>query len=52
MGDYVVVIYEGEYFPGAIKSIKKTQSQYKVINQIALKPITIYFYIFTYYFIG
>lgn len=25
VGVYVAVIYDGEYFPGAIKSIKKTQ---------------------------
>jgi len=37
--DYVIVIYEGEYFPGVIKSIKKSQSMYKVINPIVLKPI-------------
>jgi len=39
VNDYVIVIYEGEYFPGVIKSIKKSQSLYKVINPIVLKPI-------------
>jgi len=53
VGDYVIVIYEGEYFQGAIKSIKKSRSQYKAIRPIILRPITNNnFLIFNYYFIG